>query len=269
MCPPTYFDVTYSINPWMRPGVPVDRVRAFHQWLDIKNSFQRLGHSVEIVNPEPGLSDMVYAANGGLVIDGIAVRSRFLYAERRLESSVYASWLRDGGFQVDDLTFVNEGEGDFLLAGNTLIAGYGFRSDRRSHREIASHFDLPYLSLKLVDPNFYHLDTALCVLDDRLIAYYPAAFSSASQAALETYCPNAIKVSEEDALAFGLNSVSDGLNVVMPSGARSFARTLKEYGFRPVTVDIDQILLGGGGVKCCTLELRPAAAHSHNDQPAL
>ncbi|CAM5243363.1 hypothetical protein STENM327S_07283 [Streptomyces tendae] len=24
MCRPTYFDVTYAINPWMDPGKPVD-----------------------------------------------------------------------------------------------------------------------------------------------------------------------------------------------------------------------------------------------------
>lgn len=65
---------------------------------------------------------------------------------------------------------VNEGQGDLLMVGERVLAGYGFRTDQRAHAEIAAVLGLPVVSLELVDPRFYHLDTALAVLDDHTIS---------------------------------------------------------------------------------------------------
>ncbi|OSC62894.1 hypothetical protein BVW01_20655, partial [Mycobacterium tuberculosis] len=116
---------------------------------------------------------------------------------------------------------------------------------------------LPVVSLELVDPRFYHLDTALAVLDDHTIAYYPPAFSTAAQEQLSALFPDAIVVGSADAFVFGLNAVSDGLNVVLPVAAMGFAAQLRAAGFEPVGVDLSELLKGGGSVKCCTLEIHP------------
>ena len=68
--------------------------------------------------------------------------------------------------------------------------------------------------------------------------------------------PDAIIVNETDAAVLGLNSFSDGYNVVIASRAADFERQLREHGYNPIGVDLSELLLGGGGVKCCTLELR-------------
>ena len=116
---------------------------------------------------------------------------------------------------------------------------------------------MPVISLELVDPRFYHLDTALAVLDDKTIAYYPPAFSAAAQRQLRALFPDAIIVGSVDAYVLGLNAVSDGLHVVHPSGATGFAAQLRDAGFRPIGVDLSELLKGGGSVKCCTLEVHP------------
>ena len=116
---------------------------------------------------------------------------------------------------------------------------------------------MPVVSLELVDPRFYHLDTALAVLDDRTIAYYPPAFSAAAQRQLHALFPDAIVVGSADAYVLGLNVVSDGLHVVLPATATGFAAQLRRAGFEPVGVDLSELLKGGGSVKCCTLEVYP------------
>jgi N-dimethylarginine dimethylaminohydrolase len=116
---------------------------------------------------------------------------------------------------------------------------------------------MPVVSLELVDPRFYHLDTALAVLDDTTIAYYPPAFSDDARTTLLELFPDAIEVAEADANVLGLNVVSDGLNVVMPAAATGFAEQLRAAGFRPIGVDLSELLKGGGSVKCCTLEVHP------------
>jgi N-dimethylarginine dimethylaminohydrolase len=42
----------------------------------------------------------------------------------------------------------------------------------------------------------------------------------------------------------------------MASRATGFAAQLREHGYTPIGVDLSELLRGGGGVKCCTLELR-------------
>jgi N-dimethylarginine dimethylaminohydrolase len=165
-------------------------------------------------------------------------------------------WFRENGFDVHVPAEINEGEGDFLLVGEVILAGTGFRSASNSHEEAGRLFGREVVTLKLVNPSFYHLDTAVAVLDDANIAYLPSAFDAVSLSILEKRFPDAIRATEEDAAILGLNSYSDGYNVVIASRAKDFDRQLRERGYNPIGVDLSELLLGGGGVKCCTLELR-------------
>jgi N-dimethylarginine dimethylaminohydrolase len=255
MTPPTHFAVEYAINPWMDTETPVDADRAIAQWERLRQTYLDLGHTVDIVEPVAGLPDMVYAANGGLVVDGCAVVARFKYAERAGEAVAYAEWMAGAGYPPVHTRHVNEGQGDLLVVGSMILAGTGFRTERGAHAEIAEITGLPVLSLELVDPRFYHLDTALAVLDDTTIAYYPPAFTTESRARLTELFPTAIEVASADAYVLGLNAVSDGLHVVLPAAATGFAEQLRSAGFRPVGVDLSELLKGGGSIKCCTLEV--------------
>jgi N-dimethylarginine dimethylaminohydrolase len=255
MTPPQFFAVDYAINPWMDTTTPVDNAVALAQWQHLRDLYLQLGHTVDLVDPVPGLPDMVYAANGGLILDDTAVVARFKYPQRQDESVAYADWMRSRGYEPVQTRHVNEGQGDLLPVGEKILAGTGFRTDPRAHYEIAQIFGRPVVSLQLVDPRFYHLDTALSVLDDTTIAYYPPAFSESSRGQLKTLFPDAIVVDSADAYAFGLNAVSDGRHVVHPRAAVGLAEQLRIAGFEPIGVDMSELLKGGGSVKCCTLEV--------------
>jgi N-dimethylarginine dimethylaminohydrolase len=258
MCPPEHFAVTYAINPWMRPDEPVDAARAMRQWERLWQTYLDLGHDVRMIDPVPGLPDMVFAANGATVVNGTVLGVRFRYPERTAEAEAYMDWFRAHGWpSVHTPAYVNEGEGDILFTGKSLIAGYGFRSDQAAAGELQAVFGLPVMSVRLVDPRFYHLDTALCVLDSSTAMYYPAAFDDAGRAALSTVFSELIEAKDEDAEVLGLNAVSDGYHVVLAEQATGLARQLAARGFAPVPVDMSELRKAGGGAKCCTLELRP------------
>lgn len=257
MCPPSHFDVTYSINPWMNPTKPVDAELAMAQWERLRATYLSLGHTVEVIEPVAGLPDMVFAANGATVVDGRVLGARFRYPERTGEEAAYREWFLAHGYHDVHLPeFVNEGEGDFLLNGHRMLAGMGFRTDRRAHREAQELFGRPVVSLTLVDPRFYHLDTAMAVLDDDQIVYYPPAFSPRSQTVLRELYPDAILATDADADAFGVNAVCDGRNVVLPQTATGLMDVLRARRFNPIGVDLSELQKAGGSVKCCTLELR-------------
>ena len=261
MCRPEHFAVSYAINPWMDPRVPVDRNRALHQWDTLRGIYLDLGHRVDELPPRPGLPDMVYAANGATVLDGTVFGARFRHRERRAEAPAHLRWFTAAGFErVVRARFVNEGEGDLLVAGppgdRVLLAGTGFRTDPRAHAEAAAVLGCPVLPLELVDPRYYHLDTALAVLDGDTIAWLPEAFAPHSRERLAARFPDSVVADQADAAVLGLNAVSDGRHVVLPAQAPRLAALIAERGFEPIPVDLSELLKGGGGVKCCTLEVR-------------
>jgi N-dimethylarginine dimethylaminohydrolase len=256
MCPPTHFEVTYSINPWMEPEKPTDTPLALVQWERLRAVLVALGHRVEVVRPLPGLPDMVFAANAATVLAGRMLSANFRYPQRFAEAPAYLAWFTGHGYPVRAARFVNEGEGDMLPTGERILAGTGFRTDHRAHAEAAEYFGLPVVSLDLVDPYFYHLDTALAVLDHEEIMYYPGAFSPDSQAVLRELYPDAIKATRADAEVFGLNAVSDGRNVILPQGATHLVGALRSAGFEPIGVDLSELMKAGGAAKCCALEIR-------------
>ena len=226
MCRPEHFTVSYRINPWMYPENPTDTSLALSQWNTLYQTYLDLGFQVDLIDPLPGLPDMVYAANGGFVLDGIAYGAKFHHQERGPEGPAYMRWFAENGFEVVE------------------------------PQEIHDIFGREVVSLQLVNPSYYHLDTALAVIDDHQIAYLPSAFDEYSNGVLKERYPDAIIATEEDAAVLGLNSFSDGHTVVIAERATTFHRDLQERGYNPIGVELSELLLGGGGVKCCTLELR-------------
>jgi N-dimethylarginine dimethylaminohydrolase len=257
MCEPTYFDIEYVINAWMDVDNRVDRPRAARQWQALGDIYRRLGMEIETIEPVKGLPDMVFTANGALVIGGKVALPNFRHGQRRPETNHFADWFLDHGYRsFHKPRGFFEGEGDALVLGDRVLGGWGFRSDRAAHAELAEFFGCEVVSLHLINDHFYHIDTCLSILSDAAIAFYPAAFDENSQKVLRGLAKTVIEVGKSDADAFGLNAMSDGRHVVCSDRAKGFHRQLKIAGFEPVPVDISEFQKSGGGVKCLTLALR-------------
>jgi len=260
MCPPEHFAVEYAINPWMDTTVAVDAALALQQWRLLRDTLADLGHAVHVLEAQPGLPDMVYAANGAFSVDGTVYGARFKHPQRAAEASAHQLFYRGAEWRFADPAYVNEGEGDFAYLpgayGGLILAGHGFRTDPAAHAEAQEVLGRPVISLKLVDPAFYHLDTALAALDDRHLTYYPDAFSPASQRILAQLFPDAVLADRADAEAFGLNLVSDGRHVILNTEASAMADKVRAAGYIPVPVELSELKRGGGSVKCAVAELR-------------
>lgn len=260
---PEYFEVAYRINPWMDPGDRVDRELAGKQWRRLRETLEELGHAVYELPSEPGLPDMVYAANGGFVLDGVAYGARFRHPQRAAEAGHHQRWYEQHGWRFRAPSAVNEGEGDLVWTGTWIVAGYGFRTEAAAHQEVQEIFGRPVISLRLTDPRFYHLDTALAVLrepghgrDRAHVTYYPGAFSPSSQQVLRQVFPDAVLADAADAAAFGLNLLSDGHHVILNTEATGMAGKVAAAGYEPVPVELSELKKGGGSIKCCVQELR-------------
>ncbi len=261
MCAPDHFEVDYVINPWMYGNRgKTDNRLAREQW-DALRSALAVHAEIVLLKPQPGLPDMVFTANAGMVLGHLAVLSHFLAPERQGEEKHFRSWFEANGFKLppwpEKVYF--EGAGDALLdrGKETIWAGYGFRSKMPSPRLIEAIFSRPVMALQLVNPNFYHLDTCLCPLEGGYLMYYPAAFDEESQKRiLDNVLPEKrIVVSDDDAKAFACNAVDIRKHIFMNGASAHLQGQLRAAGFSPLIVPLSEFMKAGGAAKCLTLKL--------------
>jgi N-dimethylarginine dimethylaminohydrolase len=263
MCPPTYFDIRYEINPWMSVQRPADRQEAQRQWDVLRDTLQDDLHmQVDTQPPVDCCPDMVFTANAGFVIGGNAVLSRFRHIQRQGEESYNRAWFQAAGLNVlelpPDIRF--EGEGDALLLDGHVLMGYGQRSDAAAAQALQDAIGLDVIPVELVDPWFYHLDTCLAPISASRAIWYPDAFSNQAQRRIHGLFTELIPVPEQEARRLVCNAVSSGEDVVISASCPVTARQLDNHGYRVHQLDLDQFLLAGGGAKCLTLFLeRPTA----------
>lgn len=257
MCPPDYYGIEYEINPWMDRNVGSDPAESGGQWRALHQTLVDLGVTVDLLEPVPGLPDLVFTANAGLVYRNTFVSSQFRYGVRQGETPHFDRWAQSHGLQVLTLPagYHFEGAGDALFCGDILYAGYRFRSDARSHLWIGETLNFEVLPLELVDPRFYHLDTCFCPLDEETAIYYPGAFDDYGRSVLEDRIPRLIAVSGEEAASFSCNAVVVGRTVMLNAGAPKLARGLQESGFDVRPLRLTEFIKAGGSAKCLTLRL--------------
>jgi len=257
MCPPDHFGIEYEINPWMSRATGAVRDTAVRQWAALHDTLVSLGVAVETMSPQPGLPDLVFTANAGLVIGNRFLSSRFKHAVRARESPFFDAWFAAHGFAVEHLPegLFHEGAGDALFCGDSLFAGYRTRSDAGAHQWVGAAFGVRVLPLELVDPRFYHLDTCFCPLAPGAALYFPAAFDDYGRKVLASHVPTLIPVRDDEAARFGCNAVVVGRTVVHNSHCPHLAASLAAAGYASVEVELDEFLKAGGSAKCLTLRL--------------
>ena len=258
MVAPTHYEVAYEINPWMSRTRPAAREVAQEQWDGLRRILvEELGAQVLLGEPKPGVPDLVFTANAGLVEGDRVFLSRFRHPERQAEEEVFRTWFQQHGLTVTDLPEGGyfEGEGDALWVDDTLFTGYRWRTDVRAHRRLGEALGARVLPLELVDPHFYHLDTCFCPLDPQTVIYYPPAFDEYGCKVIETHVPRRIEVHPEEAARFACNAVVIGSDVALNTGCPRLEADLRSLGWEPHPTPLDEFIKAGGSAKCLTLYL--------------
>jgi N-dimethylarginine dimethylaminohydrolase len=257
MCPPDYYGIEYEINPWMSRARGSNAERALAQWAALRHILADLGVAVELMQPQPGLPDLVFTANAGLIFHERFFSSRFRHEVRARETPCDDAWFSEHGFHIERLPegIYFEGAGDALFCGSILFAGYRIRSDVQGHQYLAKALGKLVLPLELVNPRFYHLDTCFCPLAPGEALYYPEAFDSYGRKVLQTHVPKLLPVDEAEAHRFGCNAVVVGKTVVVNTGCERLEADLKAWGYQPIATELDEFIKAGGSAKCLTLRL--------------
>jgi N-dimethylarginine dimethylaminohydrolase len=262
---PTHFDVEYVINPHMAENVgTVQREVAWQQWKALRATYTALNRTPVVVNGQAGLPDMVFCANQTLPFydpstetKGV-VLSRMHSEHRADEVPYYARFFKDRGYRVEtlpeDLDADFEGMGDALWHPERALlwGGYGYRTSPEAYEALSTLLDLPIVALRLVDPDYYHLDTCLCPLDPDHALVAPQAFDETGRALVDALFEHTIEVPDHEARhQFACNAhCPNGTHVLIQEGCEETNEQLREHDFVPVELDTSEFLKAGGSVFC-------------------
>ena len=270
MSPPDFFEVAYAINPWMNPqqwSLDSKRLQrdALAGWDALRATYEALGARVLVKPAAKGWPDLVFTANCAVVLDGKAILARYLKSERageELHGQRMFEQLKTRG-EIDAIHRTPEGvyfegAGDAIYDPRRKLMwmGWGQRSSRAAHHTVERVFGIPTLSLELVDPHFYHLDTAFCLLSGGEILYHPAAFTEEGREQIRSLAADKlIEAPQEDAAHLAVNAVCIGREIVMCYCSPGLRERLEQRGYHVHVVPLGSFNRSGGAAYCLTLKL--------------
>src|SRR5262249_11479129 len=184
------------------------------------------GAQMDLVRAKPGLPDLVFTANAAVVLDGKALLARFRHPERRAEEPYFAATFRKlqarglvASVRMLPEQVTLEGAGDCVWddTRNLFWMGYGQRSDEAARPIVEEEFGVEVEALRLADPSYYHMDTALCPLPGGEVLYVPEAFTPAGRAIIQDRVASdqRIEIADEDARRLAANAVCLGDTLVL------------------------------------------------------
>lgn len=267
MARPDFFDVAYSINPYMQDDSgqlkKVDQPKARLQWEALRDCYQSLGFKVEILPSAAGLCDLVFAANQSFpywdqkLEKPAVILSQMRSNFRRPEVALFQQWYQQQGYQIHHLSnpeLCFEGNGDALLHpdGRFIWGGAGPRTDAAVYQEISQITEKEVVVLDLIDPNFYHLDTCFSLLNQQTVVIQPKAFSEESLQKIKARFSQVIETSFSDCTRYftGNCHSPNGKDIILQQGCLPFEEELKALGFTIHPLETSEFMKSGGSVFC-------------------
>lgn len=263
MVTPEYFDVTYSINPWMNTSVAVNHVVARKQWESIVKELQSLGINVVLEPAIHNLNDMIFTANAGMLHQDKAIVSKFRDKERAGEEPYFKNLFTRLGYDTHTLpdSCIWEGQACSVFIDGYLVCSFseGGRSNLEAYESITKIWNISkerQKYVKLIDPYFYHLDVCFCKINEDTAMLCPLAFSQEDNRWFQEHIPNIIQISYDEALDFCCNAFVFENHILISSAiTTSLRESLEEHGLRVHPLDVSEYIKSGGGVKCLIFDI--------------
>ncbi len=216
------------------------------------------------------LPDIVFMANAGLSLPRLRhpliLLPNMKYIQRKNELSFLKKIFINMNIQTIDYpgveTFEGQAELKWFYGGRKAVCGYGFRSTKQTFVELDHLFGQIYgkdnpqlLVLKLISPEFYHLDSAMLEYDNKCIVHRNA-FSPTSIQKLKKFLgkENVTVIDTTD--LFCLNAIVDGDRLITHKLNPALKKQLSSLTRRTVhEIDTSEFEKSGGSVRCMVLDV--------------
>lgn len=262
MCRPDYFSVDYQGNNFMDVNNPPDKAKAIEQWENLKSIYQDLNFEVIEILPVENLPDMVFTANQSFPFmdeqgNKKVILSKMKNPQRMDEVLYFKKLYQSLGYEIIELPdtikfFESMGDSIVDYERKIIFGGYGQRSQIEVYEEVSKHTKQNVVTLQLVNPNLYHLDTCFSILNSKTVVIDQTAFTENDLEVIKSHFENVIEVDNNENMKYFVCNCHcpDGVNVIVQSGADKFPIQIKDAGFSLIETDTSEFMKSGGSVFC-------------------
>jgi N-dimethylarginine dimethylaminohydrolase len=256
-------------NPawWLWDGVP-DLEKSRSEWDSFTAILAKNGVEVELLGKGyQGCAKSYFMRDPATMTPWGAIISRMALTQRWGEEQHVAKKLWEMNIPVLMMVTGNgtfEGGNYIPLDEYTVILGRGIRSNDVGIRQVQNLLDLMNLESIVVDVPAYlehyggyvHVDVCLNPIDKDLALVYPPGLPYWFLEDLKNRGFDMIEVEREEVLRMGTNVLPLGKKkVILPAGNPIVKKRLEEVGMKIIEISMNELMKGGGGPRCITMEL--------------
>ncbi|CUH96803.1 hypothetical protein P22_2914 [Propionispora sp. 2/2-37] len=266
LCPPTYFEfepINVITEDWLKKGEKVNKAECMREHADFVQAYQENGVEVVLMDPAPGLTYQVFARDfGACVAEGI-IMGRFREPCRSGETVTYETKIKELGIPVIARCTAGAFEGgDFwMLDEYTIVHGIIARTDKAGCDNVARQIrELGYTMVGVpCHRENLHLDMCFNMVADKVAVVCKAALPDFFLKMLEKRRFTLIDVPQEGVFCHYCNvqALGDG-RVISFTNNKIVNEKMRSLGIQVTTIDLVEILKGGGGPHCMTFPLKRA-----------
>ncbi len=257
LCPPTFYDIRYEINPWMDINNKIDRQKAQEEYNTLTYALSQLGIEYDELGCNEELPDQVFTTDLGHAENGVFIKANFRYPQRQKEVDIAVDYFRMQGYEIKELPeqIYFEG-GDFLKLNDVYVFGYGKRSSKEAAPILEDILNKKIVTVELPDEYYYHLDTCMAPISHETALINTSALHEQDIHKIRSEFRTIIATTEEDNKRLACNLVVFEKDLIMTQGiSNELKDTLTHLGFRIITVPMGEYLKGGGSVHCVSMEI--------------
>jgi N-dimethylarginine dimethylaminohydrolase len=207
--------------------------------------------------------DQAVVLRGGAVVGRMALdirRGEEVYVHRKLASLDIPIYRVVGGYGYF------EGGNLIYLDRNTVLIGEGLRTNEEGVEQVIEVlYMIGYEEVirvplagyyKSFPSGYVHIDVGLNIPDHNICVVYPEALPYYIIEELMERKFEIIEVPRDEALRMATNflPIRPG-RVVAVEGNRVTCKKMERYGIDVIEVDVDELIKGGGGIRCMTLPI--------------
>lgn len=266
MCPPYFYNTHFLFNPWMSYKEDVDSQKALTQWENLKNSIEKAGGEVEVIEPDPREGAMVFVRDNAFVYDKNKVLIIRSYGPRgKREPKILEKFFKKRKWKVTVLpkNLFLEGGNLIWLNENTILAGFGSDIYFKAYEWFVEFLkkerkkDINLILVKLIDKKYLHLDMVLSCVQEKIFLVYKRGLNLGKNWK-NSFLWQGLPILElEDSETYGANLISVNNTVIGSCFSNKTIEKLKSFNFNVENLDLSEFHKAGGGAHCLTLNLEP------------
>jgi len=263
LCPPTYFEfepINVITDQWLKNGDKSNKEACKREHAELVQAYRENGVEVVLMEPTPELPYEVFARDFGACISEGFIMGKFREPVRQMETAVYEAKMKDlgipcvarctaGAFEGGDFWFLD----DYTLAHGVIARTDwdGVENIRRQVQELGYELiPVPAQRQNL------HLDMCFNIVAEKVAVVCKEALPYNFLKMLEKRKFTLIDVPKEGVFKHYCNIQCLGDGKVLTFDNNNVVNSnLRSLGLKTITVNLVEILKGGGGPHCMTFPL--------------